>query len=395
MDKQKVLILNGSISEVPLIQEAKKLGYYVVTSGNAPTLIGHQYADEYIPADYSDKEAILEIVKKHGIDRIISCANDFGTITAAYVAEQMGWPGHDTYENTLLLHQKDLFKHFFVENGIRSPYSTPFHNKEEALNFVRSAEYPIIVKATDLTGGKGINRADNYEEAERAIEIAFDASRAKHIVIEPYVTGHQESFFGFIVNEKVVCSTACNCYSPINPYLIQTETFPSDYYAQLKDELTGIMEMICQKLHLADGVFTLQYIVKDGKPYIIELMRRCLGNQCLTVATAVTGFPWHEGLVRAEMGMECESLKAEAPMAKYAGHHGIMTSRNGKVKSVYIPDEIQKHVFQKIDLLQPGEVIEDHMKERVGYIYYKYDTREEITWAAEHFNDKIVVELED
>ena len=88
---KKLLILNGSHSEITLIQAAKQLGYYVITSGNNPQLMGHKYADEYIPADYSDKEKILQLVKENGIDRIVSCANDFGVITASYVAEKMGW----------------------------------------------------------------------------------------------------------------------------------------------------------------------------------------------------------------------------------------------------------------------------------------------------------------
>ena len=58
---KRLLILNGSFSEITLIQAAKKLGYYVITSGNNPQLIGHKYADEYIPADYSDKEAVLQL----------------------------------------------------------------------------------------------------------------------------------------------------------------------------------------------------------------------------------------------------------------------------------------------------------------------------------------------
>lgn len=57
---KKLLILNGSHSEITLIQAAKQLGYYVITSGNNPQLMGHKYADEYIPADYSDKEKILQ-----------------------------------------------------------------------------------------------------------------------------------------------------------------------------------------------------------------------------------------------------------------------------------------------------------------------------------------------
>ena len=62
MSGKRLLILNGSHSEITLIEAAHKLGYYVITTGNNPYLIGHKYADEYIPEDYSDKEAILQLV---------------------------------------------------------------------------------------------------------------------------------------------------------------------------------------------------------------------------------------------------------------------------------------------------------------------------------------------
>ena len=61
---------------------------------------------------YSNKEAILKLVKDEGIEHVISCANDFGVLTAAYVAEKMGWRGHDTYKNAKLLHLKDEFKEY-------------------------------------------------------------------------------------------------------------------------------------------------------------------------------------------------------------------------------------------------------------------------------------------
>ena len=48
---KKVLVLNGSFCEKPIIEKAKEMGYYVVTTGNAPNLIGNQSADEYIPCD--------------------------------------------------------------------------------------------------------------------------------------------------------------------------------------------------------------------------------------------------------------------------------------------------------------------------------------------------------
>lgn len=78
----------------------------MVTSGNRPDMPGHKEADQYIQADYSDKDAILEMVKEEKIDGIVSCAHDYGMVTAAYVAEQMGWKGHDSLKNTMLLLRK-------------------------------------------------------------------------------------------------------------------------------------------------------------------------------------------------------------------------------------------------------------------------------------------------
>ena len=386
MKQKRLLILNGSHSEITLIEAAHKLGYHVITSGNNPDLVGHAHADEYIAADYSDKEAILDLVRNNGIDRIVSCANDFGVISAAYVAEQMGWPGHDTYENALLLHHKDLFKSYIQGLGIRTPTSTVLNSKDEALEYARSAEYPIIVKAVDLTGGKGINRANCFEEAVDAIEDAYARTRSSSVVIEPYVIGTQQSIDTFVRDGKVIASVSNDCYMPINPYLIQSETLPARGIEHIQDELHGIIERICADRSLVDGMFTLQYIVCDGKPYIIEMMRRCLGNQFLTVAGAVTGFPWEEALVRAETGMDLSGLAFSKPRSPFAGHHGIMGDHNGKIAGYEIDPELKEHLFQVIDIIPPGGDIVDYMSERVAYIYYAYESRSEIDRIAPMLN---------
>ena len=218
--KERVLVLNGSFCEIPLIEAAHKLGYYVITTGNAKDLVGHTYADEYISADYSDKEAILKLVRENNISHVISCANDFGVLTAAYVAEKMGWHGHDTYENAELLHLKDKFKEYLNKKGIPSPLSRVFGDAESAKRYLDTAEYPVIVKATDLTGGKGIMKAENAIEGYSAVDNAYRMSRSDNIVIEPFVTGVQQTFVAFLQKKKVVAFTGCNSYSPINRLVI-------------------------------------------------------------------------------------------------------------------------------------------------------------------------------
>lgn len=58
---KKLLLLGGSHAEIPLIKAAKEMGYYVITSGNQRNGIGHSFADEYAPCDFSDKEAITSL----------------------------------------------------------------------------------------------------------------------------------------------------------------------------------------------------------------------------------------------------------------------------------------------------------------------------------------------
>lgn len=366
----------------------------MVTTGNVPELIGHRSADEYISCDYSDKEAVLQLVKDNGIEGIVSCANDFGVLTAAYVAEQMGWRGHDDYETAELMHHKDKFKQYCYEHGIPSPHSVSFTSEEEALEYCRTCEYPVIVKANDLTGGKGIRRADNFEEAMEAVRNAFFMSRDKHVLVEPYLIGEQGTFFAFLVNKKIAATAGCTCYSQKNPYLIQAETFPSIGFEQLEPELSGIVNRIAHDLELADGIIALQYMKCNGRPYIIEMMRRCFGNEALLLCDMTTGFPWEEAYIKAALGLDCTDVKTAEPPMKYCGHFGVMADCNGVLKDYRIPPEIEKHLFKKTEMLKPGGRIDNHMNERIAYLYYTYDSKEEMNAEVIHFNERIEIEME-
>lgn len=387
-------MLNGSFCEIPIIETCHALGYYVITTGNAPHLIGHQYADEYIAADYSDCDAVHQLVKEQNVKHVLSCANDFGSITAAYVSEQMGWTGHDSYANSLLLHHKDLFKDYIQQKGYPTPYSKVFTDKQQALLYVQDLlEFPIIVKANDLTGGKGIQKANNINEAVAAIDNAFAKSRSKHILVEPFIVGRQQTFVTFLHDKRVVASNSCDSYSFINPYLIQAETLPAKDIDQIKDELIRIIEEMASDLNLADGIFAFQYIRNGDSFYIIEMMRRPFGNQFLQLVEYGTTFPWHLAQVIAETDGDWSVVRPKAVEKQYCGHYGVMIPQNGKLKSWMIPDDIKKHVFKQFVMKEPDDVITDHLNERISFLHFQYDDYDEMQSAVSTYYDKIKVEL--
>ena len=97
---KKVLMLTAKEAEIPFILQAQMMGYYVITTGNAPQQVGHKYADEYVPFDYSDFEGITKMAKEHNIDAVMRGCSDNCAFTAAYICDHLGLKGHDTFEVT-------------------------------------------------------------------------------------------------------------------------------------------------------------------------------------------------------------------------------------------------------------------------------------------------------
>lgn len=389
----KILILNGTISEIPIIKTAQRLGHYVVTTGNMPHLPGHRVSDEYIPEDYSDVEAILELVKKNGIEGIVSCANDFGVITSAYVAEKMGWKGHDTYRNARLLHHKDEFRDYFLKAGFPTPSFRTFEDPESALGYCDEIGYPVMIKASDMTGGKGIRRADDREAARGAIKRSFEASRGKRILVEEFLDGIQQSIVVFMINKRAAITSSSNIYCMRNPYLVQAETYPAEDFESVKPKLHEMMHKMADDLGLADGIFSFQYIVKDGVPYVIDMMRRCFGNETLLLADVRTGFPWEEAYVRAALGEDVSHLICGEQVYGFCGHYGVMAEHDGVLKHWELPEDIRKRTFKTTVLMENGDVIGDHLTEKIALIYFSYDSLEQMNREIVAYNDRIRIDI--
>jgi len=375
---KKVLILAASHNDLRMILALKQMGNYVISIGGRPDLPGQKYVDEYIQMDYSKKEEVLVLAEKLNIDAICPCCNDFGVITASYVAQKLNLPGHDSYENILTLHHKDRFKRFSKEHKILTPCAGYFSSTLEAIDYAQNAEYPIIVKPADLSAGLGVGKAENKKEAAAAIENAFNASRIKKIVIEQFIDGSQHGFCTFLINNKVTACCSNNEYSFINPYRVEIDTYPADNFDEVKDFLIQQIEKIAHILNLKDGIFHLQYRMKDKKPYIIEVMRRVLGNLYGVPAEKLTGVNWDYWESRARLGFDVSDFPRSVRQDGFFAYKTIMAKQNGIVKKIVIPKEYEKYVFDTCILWNPKNPVTNYMSEPLGFLFMKFSSQEEM-----------------
>lgn len=378
----KLLLLGGSHAEIPLIKAAQELGWFVITTGNNRDGLGHPYADKTVFADFSNKEAMLELAKAEGVTAVCSGCNDFALLSTVYVCEQLGLPGHDSYATSIEIHHKDKYRALAARLGIPTPQAKVVHNEQEFENAIAALTFPIIVKPVDLTGGKGIHRATNVEEARAAYKDATSRTRQDHIVVEEFIEGTNHGFSAMLVKGKVAFAFADNEQYFINKYLVSGANTPSTTPDSGLAKLRDYSERIARELNLVDGILHIQYIEKnDGTPFIIEICRRPPGDLYIKFVKYATGIDYPKFIVMAETGEDISSI-ADAPTQGFWLRHCVMAGNNIEnnsiVRDVTFAPEIQGNIVEKFLWYKPGEVVTDKLIYKAGIVFFHFDTLSEM-----------------
>ncbi|MCQ2104493.1 MAG: ATP-grasp domain-containing protein [Fibrobacter sp.] len=393
--KKRLLLLGGGHAEIPLIQAAQELGYFVITTGNAREGLGHPYADKNVFADFSDKDAMLELARAEGVSAVCSGCNDFALLSTVYVCEKLGLPGHDSFETSLQIHHKDKYRALAESLQIPTPRARIVRSLDEFKSVIEGGlQFPLIVKPVDLTGGKGIHRVNNVSEALIAYEDAVSRTREDHVVVEEFVIGTNHGFSAFLIGGKVVFYFADNEQYFLNKYMVSGANTPSTTSEHGLQLLVEYSERIAERLKLVDGILHIQYIEKaDGTPVIIEICRRPPGDLYIKFVKYATGVNYPKMIISAECGMDSSTLLGMAqaqPLSNFL-RHCVMTDRTGVVAGVDFAPEIQKNVVEKFLWFKEGEQVTDPLYYKAGIVFMQFDSVEVMTEKTAKMSEYIKV----
>lgn len=393
---KRVLMLTAKEEDIPFILQAQMLGYYVISTGNAPSQPGHKYADEYIPFDYSDYEGITNLARELNIEGVLHGCSDNCALTAAYICEKLGLKGHDSFAVTEIIHRKDMFKQFAKANNIKTPMADSYSKDQisVALENKGNLAYPVIVKPGDLAGGQGVSVVCCETDYERAINNAFARSNSKNIVVEPFIDGSIHSLHVFLVNQSVRAYGTANDYSYLNKYMTSYGVFPADDWERVTKILIPEIERIASLLQLVDGQMDIQYIMKGREVWIMEMMRRNPGNHTTGVIANSIGLNWREWIVRAETGSDVQNMPKSNLPQNYYGYYCVMSARNGVFKRIIVSESIKKYIIETKDYVDSGYVIRNYLYDKLAIIFFCFMTEEEKEEVLPQISSLITVELE-
>ena len=396
--QKRLLLLGGSLAQIPSIKKAKEMGYYAITCDYLPDNPGHRYADEYYNVSTTDKEKVLALAKELNIDGIVCYASDPAAPTAAYVAEKLGLPT-SPYQSVEILSNKDLFRKFLQENGFNTPQAIFCTSKEEALVQISSLSFPVIVKPVDSSGSKGVSIICNAEDLGIACENALRYSRNKRIIIEEFVEsdGAPLAGDGFSVDGELVFWAFADDYFDrlsLNPLAPVAELYPYSKDVDTQKRIVAEIQRLLSLLKMGTVAYNFEArIDKQGRIYLMEVAPRNGGNGIPIVTRYATGVDMIEYTIRAAVGEDCSDLKF-VPVDGFWSTYMVHSNQGGILKEIWISDDYRANnlVEFESDCKMGDEIpVFTGSNGALGTMISKYSSREEMISKIGHFEDYVKV----
>ena len=374
----KVLIVGGGGREHAIatsVAKSSKVDKIYCAPGNA----GIGLIAECVPIGAMEFDKIVAFAKEKEIDLTIVGMDDPLVGGLVDRLEEAGLKAFGPRKNAAILEGSKAFsKDLMKKYGIPTAAYENFDNAEDALNYLKTASFPIVLKADGLALGKGVLICNTLEEAQAGVKsIMLDkqfGTAGNRMVIEEFMTGREVSVLSFVDGKTIKTMTSAQdhkragdgdtglntggmgTFSPSPFYTEEVDEFCKKYIYQATvdamaaegREFKGIIFfglMLTEK-----GPRVLEYNARFGDPEaqvvlprmkndLIEVMEACINgtldqidlqfedNAAVCVVLASDGYP-----VRYEKGFLIHGLeKFEGQDNYFCFHAGTKQTPEGIV----------------------------------------------------------------
>ncbi len=373
----KILLVGGGGREHALawkISQSDKVDKLYCAPGNA----GIAELAECVDIGVMEFDKLVNFAKEKQIDLTVVAPDDPLAAGAVDAFEQAGLRAFGPRKNAAILEgskafSKDLMKKYNIPTAA---YET-FDSAEDALAYLETAEFPIVLKADGLALGKGVLICNTKDEAKDGVKtLMLDkqfGSAGNRIVVEEFMTGREVSVLSFVDGKTIKIMTSAQdhkrakdgdkglntggmgTFSPSPFYTEEVDAFCRENIYQktvdaMREEGREFKGVIFFGLMLTDkGPKVLEYNARFGDPEtqvvlprmkndIVDILEACIDgrldeielefedNAAVCVVLASDGYPEHY-----EKGYEIKGLENFKSKDGYYVFHAGSRFEDGKI----------------------------------------------------------------
>ena len=277
---KKLLVIGAGFLQDFVIKKAVSMGYETLTVDADPKAVGFAHAHKYAVIDIVDEQACLDYARANDIDGVITAATDYGVLSAAYVAQEMGLPGLK-YEVARLIKNKYRVRKCLYENHVDdTPQAYEFDASTDIIMLTNEISYPIMVKPCDGSGSRGARRVDKPEDLDEACKHAMNSSRTHRAEIETFIVGREYGAESLVVDGQIHVLGIMKKWMTDPPYYAELgHAMPCGLDEKMEKKVRECVSNAITALGINFGSVNMDILITpDGKVHIVDIGARMGGN---------------------------------------------------------------------------------------------------------------------
>jgi len=181
---------------------------------------------------------------------------------------------------------KEILNKYNIPTGEYEVFTDP----DTALNYLKNADYPLVVKANGLAGGKGVIVASNYQDSQDAVARIMEdktfGDAGDRIVVENFIEGEDISIFALTDGQTILPVTSTKEHKAVFEGEEGPNTGGMGSYSPSPYVDQQMMDQICREilrptLHALNsegidyrGVMHVGIILTESGPKVIDYNAR-------------------------------------------------------------------------------------------------------------------------
>jgi biotin carboxylase len=316
----RLLVLGAGPAQLGLLAAARKRGLYVVAADRDASAPGFRYADRRAIVSAEDEHALERLAEAERVDGIVAPGIDWPVGIAARIAEKLGLPHPVTPAAASLATSKVKQRERFAQAGVPQPRFATCKTVEEARAAAKELGYPLVVKAPDRQGQRGLSVVADKRSLEPAVAAALEVSRSGALLVEELAQGREVTVNAFSVGGRYHALTITDRRTASSPAfgVALAHTWPCSRPPRQIAQAIDAARRAAVALGIAEGPTYTQVIVSEQGAFVGELAARLGGGHDGELCRTALGVDLNDLALDAALGISVPPHRL-APRARVGG----------------------------------------------------------------------------